>query len=403
MALSDTQIKQAKPTDKPQRLFDGGGLYLEIKPSGGKLWRLKYRYDRKEKLLSLGSYPEVSLKQARKLRDDARALLAAGTDPSEQRKAERQARELAVLSTFEAVAYAWLAHRTSAWEEGTRIGIEASLKNHVFPRIGAKPIADIQPADIRQVVQAIEAQGAGDLAGRVFQRVRSIFRYAIAHDVTTSDPSYPLKPAEIFKPRTVTHRAAMAESDVPLFLHRLGQYEGDPTTRAALTLLMLTGVRPGELRGARWEEINTERALWRIPAERMKMKTEHTVPLSTQALALLAQLHPLTGRGPLVFPSPFYPGKPLSDGTLNSALARMGYKGLATAHGFRTLFSTCANEAGWNSDHIEKQLAHEERDEVRGAYNRAQWLAERAKLMQWWADRIDTLRQGAEVIPFKAA
>jgi integrase len=296
-----------------------------------------------------------------------------------------------------------LAHRTSAWEEGTRIGIEASLKNHVFPRIGAKPIADIQPADIRQVVQAIEAQGAGDLAGRVFQRVRSIFRYAIAHDVTTSDPSYPLKPAEIFKPRTVTHRAAMAESDVPLFLHRLGQYEGDPTTRAALTLLMLTGVRPGELRGARWEEINTERALWRIPAERMKMKTEHTVPLSTQALALLAQLHPLTGRGPLVFPSPFYPGKPLSDGTLNSALARMGYKGLATAHGFRTLFSTCANEAGWNSDHIEKQLAHEERDEVRGAYNRAQWLAERAKLMQWWADRIDTLRQGAEVIPFKAA
>jgi integrase len=403
MALSDTQIKQAKPTDKPQRLFDGGGLYLEIKPSGGKLWRLKYRYDRKEKLLSLGSYPEVSLKQARKLRDDARALLAAGTDPSEQRKAERQAHELAVLSTFEAVAYAWLAHRTSAWGEGTRVGIEASLKNHVFPRIGAKPIADIQPADIRQVVQAIEAQGAGDLAGRVFQRVRSIFRYAIAHDVTSSDPSYPLKPAEIFKPRTVTHRAAMAESDVPLFLHRLAQYEGDPTTCAALTLLMLTAVRPGELRGARWEEINTERALWRIPAERMKMKTEHTVPLSTQALALLAQLHPLTGHGPLVFPSPFYPGKSLSDGTLNSALARMGYKGLATAHGFRTLFSTCANEAGWNSDHIEKQLAHEERDEVRGAYNRAQWLAERAKLMQWWADRIDTLRQGAEVIPFKAA
>jgi integrase len=166
---------------------------------------------------------------------------------------------------------------------------------------------------------------------------------------------------------------------------------------------MLTAVRPGELRGARWEEIDTDRALWRVPAERMKMKTEHTVPLSEQALAVLDIMRPITGESDLVLPSPFYPGKPLSDGTLNSALARMGYKGIATAHGFRTLFSTCANEAGWNRDHIEKQLAHEDRDDVRSAYNRAQWLDERAKMMQWWADRIDTLRKGADVVPFKAA
>lgn len=403
MALSDTLIKNTKPSDKPQKLFDGGGLYLEVKPSGGKLWRLKYRVGGKEKLLSLGAYPSVSLKEARKGRDNAKEQLAQGNDPSALRQAAKAEQRAQALNTLEAVTMAWLEHRADAWVERTRGVILASFQNHVFPTLGQRAMADIQPADIRKLVKHIEASGASETAGRVFQRLRAIFRYAIAHDVTASDPTYPLKPAEIFKPRTVTHRAALAESDVPLFLHRLAQYEGDPTTRAALTLLMLTAVRPGELRGARWAEINTERALWRIPAERMKMKTEHTVPLSTQALALLAQLHPLTGRGPLVFPSPFYPGKPLSDGTLNSALARMGYKGLATAHGFRTLFSTCANEAGWNSDHIEKQLAHEERDEVRGAYNRAQWLAERAKLMQWWADRIDTLRQGAEVIPFKAA
>jgi integrase len=264
-------------------------------------------------------------------------------------------------------------------------------------------VEDIQPGDIRKLVQAIEARGAGETAGRVFQRLRAIFRYAVGHELITTDPTYSLKPAEIFKPRKVQHRSALAERDVPTYLHRLANYEGDPTTAAALTLLMLTAVRPGELRGARWDEIDTERALWRIPAERMKMKTEHTVPLSKQALAVLDIMHPLTGNGELVLPSPFYPGKPLSDGTLNSALARMGYKGMATAHGFRTLFSTCANEAGWNSAHIEKQLAHEDRDDVRSAYNRAQWLEERTKMMQWWADRIDQLRKGAEVLEFKAA
>ncbi len=403
MPLSDTEIRKAKPTASRQRLFDGGGMYLEVTPAGGKLWRLKYRFDGKEKLLSLGTYPEISLKEARKRREEGRQLLAEGTDPSAQRKAVRHARKVATLNTVEATARAWLDHRETAWVERTRTIVLSSLENDVFPVLGDRPITEIQPADIRQLVQAIEARGAGETAGRVFQRLRAIFRFAIAHDVIGTDPTYPLKPAEIFKPRKVQHRAALSERDVPIFLQRLAAYEGDPTTSAALTLLMLTALRPGELRGARWDEIDIDRALWRVPAARMKMKTEHTVPLSKQAIAVIESMRPISGRGALVLPSPIYPGKPLSDGTLNSALARMGYKGIATAHGFRTLFSTCANEAGWNSDHIEKQLAHEDRDDVRGSYNRAQWIEERTKLMQWWADRIDQLRKGADVIPFKAA
>jgi integrase len=393
MALTDTVIRKAKPGAKAVRMFDERGLYLEVAPSGGKWWRFKFRFDGKEKLLSMGTFPDTSLKRARERRDEARALLAEGIDPSAARQASKAAKRAEALNTVEAVARAWLEHRADAWVERTRAVILASLENDVFPILGARAVADIQPADIRNLVQGIEARGAGETAGRVFQRLRSIFRYAIAHDLIATDPTYPLKPAEIFKPRKVEHRAALSERDVPTFLHRLAGYEGDPTTAAALTLLMLTAVRPGELRGARWDEIDTERKLWRVPAERMKMKTEHTVPLSEQALGVLEILLPLTGSGALVLPSPFYPGKPLSDGTLNSALARMGYKGIATAHGFRTLFSTCANEAGWNRDFIEKQLAHEDRDDVRGAYNRAQWLDERAKMMQWWADRIDALRK----------
>jgi integrase len=401
MALTDIAIRKAKPADSPIRLFDGGGLYLEVVPSGGKWWRLKYRHGGKEKRLSLGTFPDTSLKAAREARDKARKQVAAGIDPSSERKAAKEAVRLATLSTLERVGRAWLEHRSKAWTVGTRAMIAASLENDVFPTLGSRPVGDVQPREIRDVVQQIEARGAGETAGRVFQRLRAIYRYAVAHDLAAVDPTYPLKPSEIFKPRKTKHRASLSERDVPGFLHKLDKYEGESATKSALELLMLTATRPGELRGARWDEIDERAALWRIPASRMKMKTEHAVPLSKQALRLLTTMRKMAGDGPMVFPSPFYPGKPLSDGTLNSALARLGYKGIATAHGFRTLFSTCANEAGWNSDVIEKQLAHEERDEVRNAYNRAQWLAERTKLMQWWADRLDKLRKGAEVLPIK--
>ena len=403
MPLTDVAIRKAKPTDSPVRMFDGGGLYIEIVPSGGKWWRLKYRYAGKEKRLSLGTYPDTGLKAARNARDTARKQLVAGVDPSADRKAEKENARVAALSTLKRAARAWLAHRAKAWKPGTLAMITASLENDVFPSLGSRPLASIQPRDIRDAVLAIEARGAGETAGRVFQRLRAVFRYAVAHELVEADPTYPLKPSEIFKPRRTRHRASLGERDVPAFLRKLDSYEGSEATKAALVLLMLTAVRPGELRGARWDEIDEPAALWRIPASRMKMNAEHAVPLSKQAVRTIAAIRKVSGDGALLFSSPFYPGKPLSDGTLNSSLARLGYKGIATAHGFRTLFSTSANEGGWNSDVIEKQLAHEERDEVRGAYNRAQWLAERTRLMQWWADRLDQLRRSAEIASIKAA
>jgi integrase len=392
MGLTDSKLRSLKLPERPKRIFDGDGLYIELRPNGGKWWRFKYRFDGKEKSLSFGTYPEVPLALARARHAEARQLLAAGTDPSAARQQAKQARKQAAVNTLETVSRDWLAHRASAWTPGTLEAITASLENHVFPALGARPIREVTARDVKVVVQAIDRQGAGETAGRVFQRLRSIYRYALSEDLVEADPTYPLKPSEIFKPRSTSHRLALAEGDMPAFFRKLDAYEGDPSTKAALELLILTAVRPGELRGARWKEMDASRPLWRIPAERMKMASEHLVPLSTQSLVVLASMKSVSGGQELVFPSPFYPGKSLSDNTLNSALARLGYKGIATAHGFRTLFSTCANEAGWNSDVIEKQLSHEERDDVRGAYNRAQWLPERVKLMQWWANHLQTLR-----------
>ena len=403
MALTDTAIRKLKADDPKRRHFDEKGLYLELSSAGGKWWRFKYRFAGKEKLLSMGVYPEVSLAEARRRRDAARALLDEQVDPGAERKAAASAQRAAALNTLEAVARAWLDDKSSGWSDHTRGNVTASLENHVFPRLGSRPCKEIKAGEIRDVVKAIDASGARDQAGRVFQRLRAIYRYAIQHDLCEADPTYSLRPSEILSKQSVRHRAALAERDVPAFLRKLDSYEGDPNTRNALEFLMLTATRPGETRGATWGEIDEERSLWRIPAERMKMKAEHLVPLSPQALAVLKRARDLAGKSALVFPSPFYPNKPLSENTLNSMLARLGYKGIATAHGFRTLFSTCANEAGWNADAIERQLAHEERDEVRGAYNRALMLPERTKLMKWWGTKIDALRKGAKVLPLKAA
>lgn len=416
MALTDVKLRTLKT---PGKHFDGEGLYLEITPAGGRYWRWKFRFGGKEKRLALGVYPAVSLKEARTKCEQARQQLRDGIDPGQARQqekqeriasqatakeaAQREASGLAPAGSLEATARDWLAHRAGAWVEGTRQAIKRSLELHVFPDLGRRPIASITPADIRGCVQKVEKTGAAETAGRVFQRLRSLFRYAVAHDLVPADPTYPLKPSEILKPRETQHRPALSVQQAPQFLRQLVEYSGDVSVRQALLLLVLTAVRPGELRGARWEEFDTEAALWRIPADRMKMKTEHLVPLSSQALAALEVLRPLNGHRPLVFPSPFYPTKPISEGTLNAALARMGYKDKATAHGMRTLFSTEANEAGFRADVIERQLAHEERDEVRGAYNRALYLPERLQLMTWWGNRVDQLRQGGQVLPFKAA
>jgi integrase len=394
MKLSDAKLRTLKT---PGKHFDGGGLYLELTPAGGRYWRLKYRHGGKEKRLAFGVYPTVPLKEARDRRDEARKLLALGDDPGALKKADKAQALIDGANTFEAVAREWHTHQCDAWGAGHALRVLKSLEADAFPEIGARPIAHIKPREVVALAKKIEARGAGEVADRVLKRIRAVFRYAVAHERIAVNPMGEIKPGEVLKPRAVTHRLALADADLPAFLAKLAAYDGDPCTTAALRLLMLTAVRPGELRGARWVEIDTEQALWRIPAERMKMKAPHIVPLSHQALAVLEGMRPLSGAGDLVFPSPYATGKPLSENTFNSALARMGFKGYATAHGFRALFSTVANEAGHDPDVIERQLAHLERNKVRAAYHRAEYLAERATLLQWWADHLDG-RRGGKVV-----
>jgi len=397
--LTDAKLRTLST---PGKHFDGGGLYLEVSKSGGRYWRLKYRFGGKEKLLAFGTYPDVSLKVARERRDEARRTLARDEDPGELRKAAKEKAAEEVRNTFRAVADDWLAHQSAKWAPGTRELIEQSLKTYVFPSLGARPIAQIKPREVAAAVRAIEAKGAGEAAARVLQRVKAIYRFAVVHERIESNPMLDLRPSELLKPRQVRHRAAMTDRELPAFLEALDNYGGDPTTKAALTLLLLTAVRPGELRGARWAEIDEDAAQWRIPAERMKMKEPHLVPLSRQALEVLRRQRAISGGQDLVFPSPFYPGKPLSENTLNGALVRMGYGGTGghTAHGFRALFSTVANEAGQDPDVIERQLAHAERNEVRAAYHRAAYVEARTRLMQWWADLLDGRRTG-KVVAFR--
>ncbi len=394
MKLSDVKLRTLT---KPGKHFDGGGLYLEVSPAGGRYWRLKYRHGGKEKRLAFGVYPEVSLKAARERREEARAILARGEDPIAVRRAAAAKAEREAGITFESVAREWLGHMAGRWAPGTLDAIRKSLETEAFGRIGSRPMAQVRPREVMDIIKGIEARGAGETAGRLLQCIKAVFRYGVVHERIESNPMLDLKPSELLKPRTVRHRAALADKDLPAFLAILDAYQGDPTTIAALRLLMLTAVRPGELRGAKWAEFDIEAATWRIPAERTKMRTEHVVPLSRQALEVMAGMRPVSGAGELVFPSPFYPGTPLSENTLNSALARMGYKGEHSAHGFRALFSTIANEAGHDADVIERQLAHVERNEVRAAYHRASYLQERARLMQWYADHLDSRRGGRVV------
>lgn len=397
MKLTDAKLRALR---EPGRHFDGGGLYVEVSPNGGRYFRLKYRFHGKEKLLALGVYPAVSLKDARERRDDARHALARGDDPGELRKAAKAKADHEDRNTFQAVAEDWLTHQAEGWAPVTLERIRSAFAADVFPKIGARPMAHLKPRDVIDAVRAIETRGAGDQAGRVLQRIRAVYRFAVVHERIESNPMLDLKPTELLKPRQVTHRAALADKDLPRYLADLDAYEGDPTTKAALRLLMLTALRPGELRGLRWTELDEDAAELRIPGERMKMRAPHVVPLSRQALEVIKGQRAISGTGDLMFPSPFYPGKPLSENTLNSALARMGYKGAHTAHGCRAVFSTVANECGHDADVIERQLAHRERNEVRAAYHRAEYLDERRKLLQWWADFLDARRQGARVLPF---
>jgi integrase len=393
--LTDAKLRTLKMTGKHA---DGLGLYLEVTAAGGRYWRMKYRFGGKEKRLAFGVYPTVKLKDARERRDSARIALERGDDPGALKKAAKVKAVHEAVNTLEAVMRDWLTHQGARWAPITLKRNLAALEADIFPSLGSRSMATISPREVMAAVQKIEARGAAEVAGRVLQRIKAAFRYAVIHHRIENNPMLDLKPSEILKPRKAKHRPALADRDLPVFLDKLAAYEGDPNTIHALRLLMLTATRPGEVRGARWQEFDLEAALWRIPAERMKMKVEHVVPLSVQAVAEVQAMKPLSGSGELVFPSPYYPNKPLSDSTFNSALARMGYKNEATAHGFRSLFSTVSNEAGWNTDVIESQLAHAERNQVRAAYNRSTYLKQRAQLVQWWGDYLDGRRTG-KVIP----
>lgn len=394
MKLTDAKLRTLK---EPGKYFDGAGLFLDLTKAGGRYWRMKYRYGGKEKLLALGVYPGVSLRDARELAAQAKQAIQVGEDPAEQRKAAKVQAAHEAVNTFRAAAGEWIEHQSARWTPVTRERIRASLEADILKTMGERPLASIKPLEVMTAVKRIEARGAGDQAGRVLQRVKAIFRWAVIHRKIDSNPMLDLVQSEILKPREVKHRAALDAKDLPAFLAQLDAYDGDPHTVHALRLLMLTAARPGEVRGALWAEVDMDAALWIIPAERMKMRQEHRVPLSRQALELLQSMQSLSGGRELIFPSPYYPSKPLSENTFNSAMARMGYKNLATAHGFRALFSTVANETGWRPDVIERQLAHKEPNQVRAAYHRSTYMEERTKLLQWWADYLDGRKAGKVV------
>lgn len=394
MNLTDAKVRNLS---QPAKYFDGGGLYLELTKAGGRYWRLKYRFGGKEKRLAFGVYPQISLRQARDRAIDARRLLQIGVDPGALKKTDKAKAMFEAGNTVEATARDWLVHQSARWAPVTLARITSAFEADIFPQLGSRSIASVKPGELMAAVKKIEARGSGDQAGRVLQRVKSVFRWALTHGRIESNPMLDLVVSEILKPRVVNHRPAMSDKEVPEFLRRLDDYQGDIHTIQALRLLMLTATRPGEIRGARWLEFDLNAALWIIPPERMKMRNEHRIPLSTQSLDILKNMRRLTGTEELVFPSPFYPSKPLSENTFNSALARMGYKGSATAHGFRALFSTVANECGWNPDVIERQLAHKEQNSVRAAYHRSTYLPDRVRLLQWWADYLHERKKGLKL------
>ncbi|MEH6637669.1 MAG: integrase arm-type DNA-binding domain-containing protein [Porticoccaceae bacterium] len=398
--LTIPAVKNAKPSEKQWKLSDGGGLYLLIQPKGGKYWRLKYRYQGKEKVLALGVYPETTLALAREGRDRARVLLGNGTDPSLVRKQRKRAGRINSENTFEALALDWIEQQRGRWSIGHTERVIQSLESDVFPHIGYRAISELTPPDILEVVRKVESRDALDVAGRILQRCGAIFRYAVQTGRAQTNPASELK--GVLKTRKVEHRAAITRAELPQLLRDVATYEGYLITRLALKLLILTFVRPGELRFARWDEFDLEARVWRIPGERMKMKTEHLVPLSRQAIDLLEQLKPITGHYDLLFSGERGQLKPISENTMTYALYRMGYKSRATAHGFRTTASSILNEEGFNPDAIERQLSHLERNQVRGAYTKhAEYLKDRTRMMQWWADYLDQLETGSNVVPGK--
>ncbi len=389
MPLSDVALKGAKPREKPYKLFDERGLYLLVDPGGGKWWRFKYRFDGREKLLSLGTYPDTQLKRAREKRDEARRAVADGNDPSIARKAQRSAQ----ADTFEAIAREYLALQAKKLDPRTLEKKTAWFEQHVFPWIGRWPIRKVKAPELLELLRRVEAKGKHETAHRIRSGLGNVFRFAISTSRAERDWSADLRGA--LAPVVTTNRAALTDpARIGQLLRSIDAYSGQPATEAALKLAPLVFVRPGELRAAEWSEVTLTGANpeWRIPAARMKMDEEHIVPLSRQALEVLQTLEPITRGGHYVFPSLRGAHRPRAN-TINMALRCMGYSAEEmTGHGFRAMASTLLNEQGLPPDVIELQLAHAERNEVRAAYNRAKRLPERRQMMQTWADYLDHLR-----------
>ena len=392
--LTDTAIKKAKPEAKPYKLPDGRGLHLLVRENGSKLWQLRFRHEGKEKTASLGQYPDVGLSTARQKRDDMRKLIADGTDPVAAKRAAKAAKAASSVNTFESVARAWHAHWKESRSSNHVAQVLRRFEADVFPVIGSRPIDEIEAPELVSVAKAIARRGAIDVATRALQTSSQVFRYAIAHGKARRNPASDIKPSDVLPQHKATNYARIDPPELPALLRKIEGYKGTPTTRLAIKLMALTFVRTGELIGAKWAEFDLQSARWDIPAARMKMRTPHTVPLSSQAIDVLQVLHSVTGENTLLFPGERRNGKPMSNNTILKALEIMGYKGRMTGHGFRGIASTLLHEQGFEHAHIELQLAHAERNEVSAAYNHALYLPQRAAMMQAWGDFLDGLRKG---------
>ncbi|WP_108368052.1 tyrosine-type recombinase/integrase [Enterobacter hormaechei] len=379
MKLNARQVDAAKPREKAYKLADGAGLYLEVVPSGSRYWRMKYRFNGKEKRMAFGVYPAVSLAQARALRDEAKKKLAEGIDPSFAKKEEKLVRDVQLNNTFQAVALEWHGTKVSRWSEGYASDIIEAFNKDIFPYIGQQPVNEIKPLVLLNVLRRMESRGATEKAKKVRQRCSEVFRYAIVTGRAEYNPAADLTSA--MSGHESKHYPFLTVEELPEFFKALAGYTGSPLVVLAARLLILTGVRTGELRGAFWSEFDLEKAVWEIPTERMKMKRPHLVPLSTQALEIVQQLKVMSGQYPLVFPGRNDPRKTMSEASINQVFKRIGYTGKVTGHGFRHTMSTILHEEGFNTAWIETQLAHVDKNAIRGTYNHAQYLEGRREMM----------------------
>jgi integrase len=397
VALTDTEIRKAKPRAAAYKFADGGGLYLFIKPEGSKLWRWKYRFAGKEKLMALGKYPDVTLAQARQKHLDARRLLASGVDPMLERKSAKLKLAASHENSFETIATRWFRH----WQENKsprHAGyVWRRMEANVLPRLGSSPISEIAAPEIVAMVKAVDERGAGDIAKRVLETTGQVFRYAIAHGHARHNPAGEIRPGDLLRSRSKSNFARIGARELPALLREIEIYRGSQITRLAMKLMALTFLRTSELIGARWEEFDWKAARWDIPADRMKMRTPHIVPLARQTIQILELLRQLTGRYSWLFPGDRNTEKSMSNNTILKALERMGYGGRMTGHGFRGLASTILHEKGYAHEHIEIQLAHAPRNAVSAAYNHALYLKQRAEMMQDWANFLDESLRGASI------